>query len=618
MRFQDYGAASISWIVDIMYGWGGRILKVDLSRSKSIVERLDGVDALNFIGGRGLAVKLLWDNLPPGVDPLSPENILVFSVGPLTGLPIPSSGKLVVAAKSPLTLGYGDGSIGSNAAVQLRRTGFDAVMVKGKAERPCILLVEEGGAEILDAEGVWGLETSRVEEKLKEEHGGDAGVLSIGPAGERLIRYANVVSQGGRAGGRPGIGAVMGSKMLKAVVVKGGGSPKLSDPEALKRLGSEAYKEILDKPNYRFWMRQGTMATIAWSQSHGVLPSFNFREGVFEGADGIGGDFMESIKISQRGCPNCNMICGNIVRDSAGMEVELDYENVAMLGSNIGLGDLRKVAYLNRLADGYGLDTISLGNAVGFAMESSEKGVIEEEVEWGDFQAVESLIDDIVEKRGIGSVLGLGVRKASEIIGSESWTWAMHVKGLEVSAYDCHSTPGMALAYGTSPIGAHHKDAWVIAWEVTQGGEGYGEEKVDKVIELQRIRGGLFESLTTCRLPWVEVELSLDWYPRFFESATGVRLSLEGMYTVSDRIYSLIRAFWVRELAQGWSHKLDIPPPRWFRDPPSKGPTRDSKLDYQRYLEMLQLYYRKRGWDTEGIPTKATLTRLGLEYAASS
>jgi aldehyde:ferredoxin oxidoreductase len=599
-----------------MYGWGGRILKVDLSKSKSIVERLDGEDALKFIGGRGLAVKILWDNLPPGVDPFSPENILVFSVGPLTGLPIPSSGKLVVATKSPLTLGYGDGSIGSVAAVQLRRTGFDAVMVKGKAEKPCILLVGDEGAEILDAEGLWGLETFKVEEELKEEHGKEAGILSIGPAGERLILYANVVSQGGRAGGRPGIGAVMGSKMLKALVVKGSGTPRVSDPEALKRLGSEAYREILEKPNYNFWVRQGTMATIAWSQSHGVLPSFNFREGVFEGADEIGGDFMESIKVSQRGCPNCNMICGNIVRDSEDAEAELDYENVAMLGSNIGLGDLRKVAYLNRLADGYGLDTISLGNAIGFAIESSEKGVIEEEMEWGDFQAIRDLVNDIVEGEGIGSTLRLGVKRASEVIGSESWMWAMHVKGLEVSAYNCHSTPGMALAYATSPIGAHHKDAWVIAWEVTRGGGGYGEEKVDKVIELQRIRGGLFEFFTTCRLPWVEVELSLSWYPRFFESATGIKLSLEEMYVVSDRIYSLIRAFWIRELAQDWSRELDVPPPRWFRDPPSKGPTMNSKLDYGRYMEMLQLYYRKRGWDGEGMPTKATMRRLGIEYAA--
>lgn len=602
-----------------MYGWSGRILKVDLSRSKSVIERLDGGDALSFVGGRGLAIKLLWDNLPLGTDPLSPDNILILSVGPLTGLPLPSSGKLVVATKSPLTFGYGDGNIGSVAAVQMKKAGFDAAMIRGVAEIPSILLIKDDGVEIINAEELWGLDTFKVESRLKEIYGKDAGVLSIGPAGERLIRYANVISQRGRAGGRPGIGAVMGSKKLKAVVIKGGDKyPRLSDPKSLKTLGSEAYREILDKPNYSFWMRQGTMATIAWSQNNGVLPSFNFREGVFDMADSIGGDAMESIKVSQRGCPNCNMICGNVVKDSKGMEVELDYENVAMLGSNIGLGDLKKVAYLNRLADEYGLDTISLGNAIGFAIESSGKGLMEEKIEWGDFRAIEDLVNAILEKRGVGSLLALGVKEASEKIGAESWRWAMHIKGLEISAYNCHSTPGMALAYATSPIGAHHKDAWVIAWEVTVDRKSYGEEKVNKVIELQRIRGGLFEYLTACRLPWVEVGLKLDWYPRLFKSATGIEFSLEEMYTTADRIYTLIRAFWVRELGSSWSHELDMPPHRWFNDPPTKGPSKGYKLDHEKYLNMLHLYYKKRGWNMGGIPTKTTLERLGLGYVTLS
>lgn len=604
----------------VMYGWSGRILKVDLSNSKSVIKKLDGGDALNFIGGRGLAIKLLWDNLPLGVNPFSPDNILILSVGPLTGLPLPSSGKLVVATKSPLTFGYGDGNIGSVAALQMKMAGFDAVMIRGVSENPCILFINDDGIEMADADALWGLDTFKVESRLKEIYGKDAGIISIGPAGERLIRYANVISQRGRAGGRPGIGAVMGSKRLKAIVIKSKGkrTPRLSDPEALKALGSEAYREILDKPNYDFWMRQGTMATIAWSQSNGVLPSFNFREGVFDMADRIGGDAMESIKVSQRGCPNCNMICGNVVEDSNGMEVELDYENVAMLGSNIGLSDLKKVAYLNRLADEYGLDTISLGNSIGFAIESSEKGLIEEKIEWGDFQAIENVVNAIVEKRGVGSILALGVKKASEKIGAESWRWAMHVKGLEISAYNCHSTPGMALAYATSPIGAHHKDAWVIAWEVAVDRKSYGEEKVDKVIELQRIRGGLFEYLTACRLPWVEVGLELNWYPRLFKSATGIEFSLEGMYTIADRIYTLIRAFWIRELGSNWSHELDMPPHRWFNDPPTKGPSKNSKLDYERYLNMLHLYYEKRGWNREGIPTKTTLEKSGLDYVAFS
>ncbi|NIM45400.1 MAG: aldehyde ferredoxin oxidoreductase, partial [Nitrososphaeria archaeon] len=340
-------------------------------------------------------------------------------------------------------------------------------------------------------------------------------------------------------------------------------------------------------------------------------------EGVFDRADEIGGDRMESMKVSQRGCPNCNMTCGNVVKDVEGMASELDYENVAMLGSNIGLGDLEKVAFLNRMADEYGIDTISLGNSIGFAMESSERSLLKDRVDWGDFESAKRLVDDIAHKRELGATLSLGVKRASEILDQESMRWALHVKGLEVSAYDCHFAPGMALAYATSPIGAHHKDAWVIAWEVTTDRSNYGESKVDKVIELQRIRGGMFEFFTTCRLPWVEVGLELDWYPRFFEATTGIKLSLSEMFRIADRIYSLIRAFWIREYGSDWNPALDIPPPRWFEDPPSKGSVKGSTLDRESYANMLSIYYRKRGWNEEGIPKRETLEALGMSYVSS-
>ncbi len=366
----------------------------------------------------------------------------------------------------------------------------------------------------------------------------------------------------------------MGSKNLKAIVIRGSIEPQLADKRELKRLAAESYREILEKENYKFWKRQGTMCVIAWSQENGVLPTYNFKEGFFDNAEDISGDLMETIKISQKGCPYCNMTCGNVVADSDGKPSELDYENVAMLGSNIGLGDLRKVALLNRIADENGVDTISLGNTIGFAMEASEKGLIDEKIEWGDFEVTKTLVDDIIAKKGLGATLAMGVKAASDIFKNKSWRWAMQIKGLEVSAYDCHFSPAMALAYGTSPIGAHHKDAWVIAWEVTVNRGDYEEYKVDKVIELQRLRGGIFESLTTCRLPWVEVGLDLKWYPKFFRAVTGIKMSLEEMYKVADRIYSLSRGFWIRELGSKWSVSLDIPPPRWFEDPPTKGPVK--------------------------------------------
>jgi aldehyde:ferredoxin oxidoreductase len=599
-----------------MYGWTGKFLYVNLSKAKAVAKQYDASLAKNFLGGRGFAAKILWDELKPGIDPLSPENKLVFAVGPLTGFALPSSGKMVVAAKSPLTNGYGDGNVGSYAAVQIRKAGYDAAIIEGKAEKPLALLVQDDQAEFLDAKDLWGLTSFEAEKKLRDVYGPTAGILCIGPGGENLVKFANVVSQEGRAGGRPGMGAVMGSKNLKAIVFVGSGDLPVAHPKEMKELGAEAYREVLTKPNYAFWKRQGTMSTLEWSQENSCLPTCNYREGVFEKADAIGGFAMEKIKVSNRGCPQCNMTCGNVVKDTNRRESELDYENVTMLGSNIGLGNLKQVAALNRIADELGLDTISLGNVLGFVMEASEKGLIKERISWGKFKECKTLTEDIAYRRGLGDLLAEGVRFASEKIGGDSSRWAMHVKGLEISAYDCHAAPAMALAYGTSSVGAHHKDSWVISWEVKAGRESYGEEKVDKVIELQRLRGGVFECLTVCRLPWVELGFELEWYPKFLHAATGLETTLDDLNMVADRVFTLIRAFWIREFGKSWSKQMDIPPARWFEEPLTKGPFKGAKLDRTKYEVMLQRYYRKRGWDERGIPTKTTLKRLGLEDVA--
>ncbi|MEM3458339.1 MAG: aldehyde ferredoxin oxidoreductase family protein [Candidatus Bathyarchaeia archaeon] len=599
-----------------MFGWTGTFLQVNLSKGKAIANRYEASLAKNFLGGRGFAVKILWDKLKPGIDPLSPENLLVFAAGPLTGLSLPSSGKLVVAAKSPLTGGYGDGNVGSLTAVQMRKAGYDAIIIEGKANKPIVLLIRDAIAEFLDAKDLWGLSSFETEKKLRELYGRAAGILCIGQGGENLVKFANIVCQEGRAGGRPGIGAVMGSKNLKAVVFIGSHEIPVAQPKEMKELGAEGYREVMTKPSYAFWKRQGTMMTIEWSQENSVLPTCNYREGVFEEADEIGGFTMEKFKVSNRGCPQCNMTCGNVVKSSDKKESELDYENVAMLGSNIGLGNLKQVAALNRAADEFGLDTISLGNVIGFAMEASEKGLLTDKISWGKFKDTKALIEDIAYRRGLGRLLAEGVRFAAEEIGKDSKRWAMHVKGLEISAYNCHSTPAMALSYATSSIGAHHKDAWVISWEVKVGRESYSEEKVDKVIELQRIRGGVFESLTVCRLPWVEVGFELEWYPRFLYAATGLEMNWDNLNLIADRMFNLTRAFWVREYGKNWSKEMDVPPARWFEEPLTKGALKGAKLDRAKYDVMLQRYYKKRGWDERGIPTKTTLNKLGLNDVA--
>ncbi|MGB9816277.1 MAG: aldehyde ferredoxin oxidoreductase family protein [Desulfurococcaceae archaeon] len=596
-----------------MHGWWGKVLYVDLTVKQVKEVTLDPSYYTDYLGGRGLAARLLWDLNPIGVDPFSPYNHLVVATGPLSSLPLPSSGKVQVASKSPLTLGYGDGNLGSMASFHLKRTGFDAIIVTGAFRKPGYLYVENNRVEFRDAEDLWGLDAFTAEEKLVREHDRNTGILLIGPAGENLVRYATIISQKGRSGGRPGIGAVMGSKKLKAIVVKGSLEPSVANKEEFRRLTEEAYNRILRSDNYEFWIRQGTMGTIVWSNQNSCLPTMNFREGVWDEYESISGDLMEKLKVNRRGCPFCNMACGNVILDDTGEESELDYENVAMLGSNILLSDLRRVGEVNKLADKLGVDTISLGNSLGFYMEASERGLVHEKLDWGDYREIKRLTLDVAYRRGLGAFIAEGVARMARSLGREAEGFAVHVKGLEVSAYDCHVAPGMALAYGTSPIGAHHKDAWIISYEVKTDRLGYTRDKTERLVFLQDIRGGMFESLTTCRLPWVEVGLDLEYYPRLLTAVTGLAWSLDEIRVIGSRIYSLIRAYWIREHGY-WSREMDYAPLKWFKYPLTKGPYAGHKLDFQKYNEMLDMYYDLRGWDERGVPRRDALRKLELEY----
>ncbi|MFX1576937.1 MAG: aldehyde ferredoxin oxidoreductase family protein [Promethearchaeota archaeon] len=598
-----------------MKGWTGQLLRVNLTNKKATTEAYPKELALQFVGGRGFAIKTLWDEVPHGTEPLSPGNKFIAAVGPLSGLSMPNVGKTVVASKSPLTGIYGDGNLGSHFGSQLRRSGYDFVIIEGKAENPSYILIEDAEVSILDADSLWGKGAFEAEQKLEDEHGKNIGTLMIGQGGENLVKYAVVRSMMGRAGGRPGIGAVMGSKNLKALVAKGTSSPEIADPQTFRQLGRDGFKDIREKPSYDHWMTQGTMLIHTWCQEYSVLPSYNFKEGQFEHAEALNGDTLEKMKENTHGCPHCTMQCGHCIKDSEGKSAELDYENVALLGSNIGMRDLREVATLNRLADEYGLDTISLGNTIGFAMEASEKGILDEKLDWGDFHATKQLISDIAFRRGnLGQKLAEGTRAFAKQLGKNSIDFAMQIKGLEISGYDCHAAPGMALAFGVCSIGAHHKESWIITYEVDVGRESYDESKVDKVIELQRIRGGLFEQLVGCRFPWIEIGFDLEWYPKYFVAATGLKWTLDDFWTLADRVYSLVRAYGVREQNGDWERSMDYPPARWFKDPLTCGPLSGTKLDMAGYEKMLSWYYQKRGWDARGIPTKSRLTEQGLEW----
>ena len=606
-------------------GWTGKILWIDLTKEKSTIWKYDPSMALHYIGGRGFAIRILWDHLKPGVDPLHPDNLLIFAVGPLTGFPLPSSGKLVVASKSPLTGGYGDGNIGTKASVMMRKAGYDAIVVEGKADEPVYVYVEEEDVAIHSARDLWGADVREVHKELTNKYGRDSGILTIGKAGENLVRYAIVMSEEDRAGGRPGMAAVMGSKNLKALVIRGEKPLPAVDEKTIKELGAKAYKDIKGAPMYPHWMEQGTMMIYEWCQENSVLPTYNFREGFFEEADKVTGKVMaEQYKKYQKGCPNCNMPCGNVAEAKErykGTKAEMDYENVAMLSSNIGVSNMDDVIKLIREADDLGVDTISVGSAIAFAIEAYKKGYLKEDEldgikpDWGDAASALDLMHLIIERKKFGDVLAAGVRYASLRLGGDTVKFAMHVKGLPITAYDAHVAPGMALAFGTSSIGAHHKEAWIIAWEAQYGFEKVDKTKVEKVIELQRIRGGWFETFVTCRLPWIEVGLSLDYYLTFMEAATGIKYSAGDLNRIADRIYTLIRGFWIREYGY-WMRSMDMPPMRWFEEPLTQGPKKGAHLSLDAYNQMLDTYYELRGWDRNGIPRRSTFDNLGLSKEA--
>ncbi|MEW6456680.1 MAG: aldehyde ferredoxin oxidoreductase family protein [Acidobacteriota bacterium] len=597
-----------------MKGWTGYILRIDLSSKKVKQESFDEEFAKKWVGGRGFAIKILWDELKPGIDPLGPENKFIVALGPIAGVPAPNTGKTVVAAKSPLTGGYGDGNLGSWVTEQLRKAGYEAIIVEGKANSPTYIYIEDEKVEFLPANEIWGKGSYETIEWLNKKYGKRAGILTIGQAGENKVLYSIIRSMEGRAGGRPGMGAVMGSKNLKAIVVKGTKEMPVSDPGGMRKLGLDDLRKVGEMDKKSGWSEQGTTGILAWVNEVAALPVRNMRRTSHKDAWRLDGERLNAARIATYGCPNCTMRCGITILDTDKNKAEMDYENIGMLGSNLEIFDLAQVGSLNYLCDDFGLDTISAGGVLAFYADAIDQGVEKNDFKFGDPEKAKELLKKIALKKDEGELLALGTMKMAEKIGKDSDAYAMHVKGLEISAYNCKFVPGMALAYGTSAIGAHHKEAWIILYEITETQrESYGIEKAKKVIDLQRIRGGLFEVIVSCRFPWVELGWELNHYPEYFKKATGLDWTLNDFWKVSDRIYNLIRAFWVREFPD-WDRKRDYPPKIWF-DPANadkEGQIAGKILEYDKYNQLLDLYYKLRGWDKKGIPKKTTMRESGL------
>ncbi|MEM2909971.1 MAG: aldehyde ferredoxin oxidoreductase family protein [Nitrososphaerota archaeon] len=598
---------------------------VDLQSGKVEVKDVDETLAYGFIGGRGWSAYILFKELDNIADGLHPSNVLVVATGPLTAVPFQSGGKTTFAAISPQTGMYGDSNVGGFFGYKMRRAGIDALVIRNKSSRPVYLLVADGKVEVHDAERLWGLNSQETDTKLTSEYG-DCSVASIGTAGEKLVKFACVNVDWSRKGmrhaqaGRTGMGAVMGSKKLKAIVAMGDKDVKVADEERLREASRKLQKMVRESVNYDAWRRYGTMGTIEWSNKAECLPTYNFQRTVFEYAENIGGNAMDRVRLFTRACSNCIIPCEHVIRFKLNGEgkVGVEYETAAMMGSNLGLKSIEEVAKANYLCDYYGLDTISMGSVLAFIMECYQRGLLTEKElglvpKWGDVEAVCKMIRMTASREGFGDLMAEGVKALAERIGKGSKAFAMHVKGLEISAYDHRAATAMALSYATCDIGAHHNRSWAITYDLEVGRDKYTEDKVRKVVYLQHIRP-LFDMLGVCRFYWVELGIDPNVYAEAYSAVTGKEFSLDDLLFRSERVWNLTRAIAV--IRRSIDMKDDMLPERDFSDPVPDGYTRGAKLDKDKFVGMLKTYYAVRGWDEFGRPTSEKLMKLGLEDVA--
>jgi aldehyde:ferredoxin oxidoreductase len=607
--------------VSIKSGYFKKYLHVDLSRNTVEHHSLSSAFLEKYVGGRGFGAKFVWDNLRKHnfkVNPLGEENLVVIAPGPLTGVYLPSSGKNSFVAISPATGLYGDSSIGGGFGVELRQAGLDALTIIGKAPEMSILLIDNSDASIIPAPELKGKTSLEAEGMIREQlDTQSAHIATIGPAGENLVKFACVNADWGRNAGRTGFGAILGSKNLKAIVVRGHRDLPVHDIQSLQAETDKAFKYLKEHKYFKLWQQQGLMNVIEYANENGILPAYNFKDSVFTRHDQVNGDTMLSdFKIGDSACFSCSMCCSNIclVKNGkyTGTVVEgPEYESAAMLGPNVGIDDFAAVLAGNKVCDELGLDTISTGNLIGAVIEGYEKGIISLadldglEITWGDDEHILKLIDKIAHRQGIGDIIADG---PSCII--EKWpemdNIILQVKGLEQSAYDSRAGSSMALAYATSDVGAHHTRAWTIAREMEEGQNWSDEDRVDTVIYHQKLRP-LFDMLGVCRLPWIELGLNEKHYEYFYKYVTGNDISLEKLLELSNDVYNLTRQINVR---LGVSRKDDSLPYKVHSSPALTGPNAGKVVDREYFQRLLSLYYRKRGWTEDGTLPDGTEDRF--------
>ncbi|UCH22892.1 MAG: aldehyde ferredoxin oxidoreductase family protein [Deltaproteobacteria bacterium] len=612
----------------------GQILDIDLNTGVWNFFPFSEKQARKFLGGRGLNVKLLYENLPPGIDPLGPDNILIFSCGLLTGTAAPSSARLHINALSPLTGLLGSSNVGGSAGAKLRSCGIQQLIIRGKASKPVYLWISSDSIEIRNAESFWGLDTWQTQERIKSNLASDKlKILTIGPGGENGTLFGCIMTDRDHAAGRTGMGTVMGSKNLKAIVIKG---QRQKRPFRSKSKGHEAIKQYVlqmkHSPHYEGIVKHGGAGYVKWADDLGILSTFNYRQNHFEAAALIDGKNLEKNITRSHGCYHCPIHCKADLEfrnnDAEPQQaVRPEFESMLALGAKCGLRDLHALVMLDNLCSRLGLDTISAGNAIAFAMDLYERGILTTadtgglDLTWGNAEAMEKIILQMVYGNGIGGILSQGVRRAAKSIGRGAEKYAPHVKGLEMAGYHPYNILGTALGYSVSSRGADFADIYATMeykWLPEEASKVFGTpQAVDlysihgkaQLVRRAMIVGIVLDSLGLCKVPALCLICSFDLVGEADVTAalTGWSVNVSELFTFGEKIANLERLFNLRHGASGADDRL---PSMFFEKDYNSG--KEPSKPHEWMEPMIKEFYRVMGWDERGVPTPEKLAELGI------
>lgn len=574
-----------------MKGFFGKYLVIDLDKKKWYSEDLSDSELSFSLGGKGLAGELLLKYQPAGINPTSPENPLILALGPVTDTYLYGSSRYGVYTKSPLTGFFCESYSGGKVPEKISRTGYDAILFLGKCKELSYIYITPDNVEVINASKLTGLDCYETEKLLSEKYP-DAGVLTIGPAGEKGIPFSIISNDYWRCAGRAGAGAVMGNKNVKAIVFKGDKKREVASPEELKKFSQEILASKKEHPTTSAYKRFGTPMMVDLLNKVKAFPTKYWHKGFFEDYEKINAEAMQTkMDVKPKACSRCFMACGKLSQVKEGRHKGLkiegpEYETIYAFGGLCMINDITEIAYLNDLCDRLGIDTITVGNLIALAMEASERGIIKDEIKFGSVDDAEKLIMDIAEIKGLGAIFAQGIKKASKDLGMEDY--AIHVKGLEPAGYDPRYLKGMGLSYGVSDRGACHLRTTFYKAELSGmiSPEAI-EKKVELILDFED-RLTLFDSLILCRF-YRDFYL-WDELSKVIALTTGLNFDKEGLKKLSAKINDTIRGYNIRE---GLTEKDDYLPERFHNEPlPETG----AVLKKEEFKKMLDEYYNLRGW----------------------